>query len=157
MTAVGAAAFLAACGGDSKDETQGSSTQQAAGTAAAQQEGTPKPGGQLREATITQAPHFSPYHPGADPSFVNSWRRSYGYYDALWGFRDVNQPDRLHPRLAASYEQPDETTVIAKLKDAVWHNRPPVNGRAVTAEDVVQRIEFVKKPPASGGARIQSG
>src|SRR5262245_46837379 len=90
-----AAAFLAACGGAENDKRGSGAVQPAAGTAAAQQEAPPKPGGQLREATITQAPHFSPFHPGADPSFINTWRRVYGYYEPLWGFKDINQIDRL--------------------------------------------------------------
>jgi len=76
------------------------------------EEPSPKPGGELREATITQAPHFSPFHPGADPSYVNFFRRVYGYYDYLWIFKDVDTADRMHLMLAASAEQPDATTVL---------------------------------------------
>ena len=79
----------------------------------------------LREATITQAPHFSPYHPGADPSYVNFFRRVYGYYDYLWTFKDVDTAERMHLMLAASAEQPDATTVVVKLKPSKFHNRPP--------------------------------
>ncbi len=40
--------------------------------------------------------------------------------------------------LAESWEQPNETTYVFKLKKGVrWHNKPPVNGRELTAEDVV--------------------
>jgi peptide/nickel transport system substrate-binding protein len=158
FAAAGAAAFLAACGGDDTDETQGSSTQQAAGTAAAQQQETPKPGGQLREATITQAPHFSPFHPGADPSIVNFWRRDFGYYEPMWGFKTAELTgDLLNLRAASGYEQVDPTTVVAKLHPAKFHNRPPGNGRDLVAEDVVAMIEFLKSPPANGGSFIQSG
>ncbi|MGH2588311.1 MAG: ABC transporter substrate-binding protein, partial [Dehalococcoidia bacterium] len=152
---MGAAAFLAACGGDSEDETQGSSsTQPAAGTAAAQQV-TPKPGGQLREATITQAPHFSPFHPGADPSYVNTFRRSWGYYDDLWGLKNIKDTDKLDLRLAAGIEQPDDVTTIVKMQPSTFQNRAPANGRDVTAEDVAAIIEFLRSPPASGGAYLQ--
>src|SRR5262249_7914479 len=74
----GAAAFLAACGGGSDNKSGGSGAAQTAASGTAAAEGTPKPGGQLREATITQAPHFSPFHPGADPSYVNWFRREWG-------------------------------------------------------------------------------
>ena len=156
----GVAAFLAACGGGkNKEESGGRSifeqTPTTSGAAAA--EPPPKPGGQFREATITQAPHFSPFHPGADPSHVNFWRRLNGYYDSLWVLKQVNVPDRMVLELASSVEQPDPTTVIARLKPSKFHNRPPTNGRDVTADDVVATMQFLMKPPASGGAFFQSG
>jgi peptide/nickel transport system substrate-binding protein len=152
----GAAAFLAACGGDSDNQTTGVSTQ-TPGTAAQATEGPPKQGGELREATITQAPHFSPFHPGADPSYVNFFRRVYGYYDYLWTFKDVDTADRMHLMLAASTEQPDATTVVVKLKPSKFHNRAPANGRDVTAEDMAETVKFLMKPPSSGGLFLQSG
>src|SRR5262245_9175399 len=40
--------------------------------------------------------------------------------------------------LAESWEQPSETTYIFRLRRGVrWHPKPPVNGRELTAEDVV--------------------
>ena len=40
--------------------------------------------------------------------------------------------------LAESWTQPNETTYIFKLRRGVkWHNKPPVNGRELTADDVV--------------------
>jgi peptide/nickel transport system substrate-binding protein len=158
----GAAAFIAACGGDgdsgAREGGAGQAATGASGTAAAAAQETPKPGGALREATITQAPHFSPYHPGADPSIVNFWRRDFGYYEPLWGFKTAELTgDRMDLRAAASYEQVDPATVVAKLHPAKFHNRPPANGRDLVAEDVVAMVEFLKKPPASGGSFIQSG
>jgi peptide/nickel transport system substrate-binding protein len=39
--------------------------------------------------------------------------------------------------LAESWSQPSETTYLFKLRKGVrWHNKPPVNGRELTAEDV---------------------
>jgi peptide/nickel transport system substrate-binding protein len=161
--AAGAAAFLIACGGDDRQEGGGSSstsigerTPVTQGSAATQGE-TPKPGGQLREATITQAPHSSPYHPGADPSYVNFFRRVYGYYDYLWTHKSVNSADRLQLMAAQSFEQVDPQSVVVKLKPSKFHNRAPANGRDVTAEDVAATIQFLTKPPATGGLFLQSG
>ena len=40
--------------------------------------------------------------------------------------------------LAESWEQPNETTYVFKLRKGVrWHPKPPVNGRELIAEDVV--------------------
>ena len=157
----GAAALLTACGGGDKSgggsggTNLGQATAVTSGAGAA--EGLAKPGGVFREATITQAPHFSPFHPGADPSYVNFFRRVYTYYDYLWTFKDVNTTDRLHPMLAASFEQVDPATVVVKLKPAKFHNRAPANGRDLTAEDVTQTVQFLTKPPATGGLFLQSG
>src|SRR5438445_6595837 len=40
--------------------------------------------------------------------------------------------------LAESWTQPNETTYVFKLRRGVrWHAKPPVNGRELTADDVV--------------------
>ena len=44
--------------------------------------------------------------------------------------------------LAESWTQPNETTFVFKLRKGVrWQNRPPVNGRELTAEDVVYSVD----------------
>ena len=44
--------------------------------------------------------------------------------------------------LAESWTQPNETTYVFKLRRGVrWHNKPPVNGRELTAEDVRYTVE----------------
>src|SRR5207249_3824648 len=48
----------------------------------------------------------------------------------------------LEGDLAESWTQPTETTYIFKLRRGVrWHAKPPVNGRELTAEDVVYTVE----------------
>lgn len=48
----------------------------------------------------------------------------------------------IGPELAQRWEQPSETEYIFTLQPNVrWHNRPPVNGRALTVEDVVLSLE----------------
>src|SRR5262249_51133104 len=43
----------------------------------------------------------------------------------------------VEPDLAERWEQPDDTTYIFHLRHGVkWHNKPPVHGRALVAEDV---------------------
>src|SRR5678816_2781531 len=57
----------------------------------------------------------------------------------------------IEPHLAESWEQPNETTYIFKLRKGVrWHAKPPVNGRELVADDVVytfQRALTVKGNP----------
>jgi len=44
--------------------------------------------------------------------------------------------------LAESWTQPNETTYVFKLRRGVrWHNKPPVNGRELTADDVRYTVE----------------
>jgi peptide/nickel transport system substrate-binding protein len=44
--------------------------------------------------------------------------------------------------LAESWSQPNETTYVFKLRRGVrWHNKPPVNGRELTADDVRYTVE----------------
>jgi peptide/nickel transport system substrate-binding protein len=48
----------------------------------------------------------------------------------------------LEGDLAESWTQPNETTYIFKLRRGVrWHNKAPVNGRELTAEDVRYSLE----------------
>jgi peptide/nickel transport system substrate-binding protein len=48
----------------------------------------------------------------------------------------------LEGDLAESWTQPNETTYVFKLRRGVrWHNKPPVNGRELTADDVRYSIE----------------
>jgi peptide/nickel transport system substrate-binding protein len=43
----------------------------------------------------------------------------------------------VEPDLAERWEEPDDTTYIFQLRQGVrWHNKPPVNGRELVAEDV---------------------
>ena len=40
--------------------------------------------------------------------------------------------------MAESYETPDPLTIIFKIRQGIhWHDKPPMNGRELTAEDVV--------------------
>jgi peptide/nickel transport system substrate-binding protein len=43
----------------------------------------------------------------------------------------------IEPDLAERWEEPDDTTYVFHLRRGVrWHNKPPVNGRELSAEDV---------------------
>src|SRR3989441_11620837 len=60
----------------------------------------------------------------------------------------------IEPDLAESWTQPNDTTFVFKLRKGVrWHNKPPVNGRELTAEDVkytYERFLSVKGNPNRG-------
>jgi len=96
----------------------------------------PKRGGILRVRGL-DPPHFDPHltlnvRTNATLSFA---------YSTLVRYKvgaDVPPGTFLvEPHVAERWEQPDDTTYIFYLRHGVkWHNKPPVNGRELVAEDV---------------------
>jgi peptide/nickel transport system substrate-binding protein len=98
--------------------------------------GTPKRGGILH-ARGWDPPHFDPHLTRA---FMTHTALSFVYNKLL---RHKVGPDVqpgtfiVEPDLAERWESPDDTTYIFHLRQGVkWHNKPPVNGRELVAEDV---------------------
>ena len=59
--------------------------------------------------------------------------------------------------LAESWSQPNDTTYLFKLRKGVrWHNKPPVNGRELTAEDVVYSIDRFRTVKGNANAYMLS-
>src|SRR6266540_1878424 len=59
--------------------------------------------------------------------------------------------------LAESWSQPNETTYVFKLRRGVrWQNKPPVNGRELTADDVVYSVERFKTVTGNANAYMLS-
>ena len=57
--------------------------------------------------------------------------------------------------LAESWTQPSDTTWVFKLRKGVrWHNKPPVNGRELTAEDVKYTYERSMTTPGNPGRAL---
>jgi peptide/nickel transport system substrate-binding protein len=74
---------------------------------------------------------------------------------------DIDLPEgdwyRPVPDLASTFENPDPTTFIFTLQDgAKWHNKPPVNGRAVTADDVVESFNYYRTARPDKGPNLKS-
>jgi len=98
---------------------------------------TPKRGGTLSIRTW-DPPHFDPfqtvsYKTHIALSFTHSRLLK---HKAGPGIAPGTFP--IEGDLAESWTQPSETTYIFKLRKGVrWHNKPPVNGRELTADDVV--------------------
>jgi peptide/nickel transport system substrate-binding protein len=69
-------------------------------------------------------------------------------YNRLLRYQDDAQLPE--PDLAASLEQADELTITFHLNQGVkFHNKPPVDGREMTAEDVVYSLERARSPEPS--------
>jgi peptide/nickel transport system substrate-binding protein len=108
----------------------------------ARAQGTPKRGGTLA-LRLWDPPHFDPHAPGG---------LSYKLHIALTfthsrlvkpkaGPGVVPGTFPLEGDLAESWTQPNDTTYVFKLRRGVrWHPKPPVNGRELTADDVVYTV-----------------
>jgi peptide/nickel transport system substrate-binding protein len=97
--------------------------------------GLPKRGGILRVRGY-DPPHFDPLTLNAKThstlSFVYSGLVRYKVGPEIPPGTFI-----VEPNLAARWEDLDDTTVIFHLRQGVrWHNKPPVNGRELVAEDV---------------------
>src|SRR5262245_63680317 len=104
---------------------------------------TPKRGGVFRirgeDATSGFDPHLAVNHHriASNLSFTHSrlvrWKAGAGVKPGT---------AILEPDLAESWTQPNDSTFIFKLRRGVrWHNKPPVNGRELTADDVKYTYE----------------
>jgi len=67
--------------------------------------------------------------------------KTYGlFYERLVGY-DVRSY-AVQPELAQSWEQPSSAEYVFHLQQGVkWHRKPPVNGRALTADDIVWTLQ----------------
>jgi peptide/nickel transport system substrate-binding protein len=103
---------------------------------------TPKKGGTLRLTFQADPLHFDPQQ---TLSFVTMCPLSLVYsrlvkVKAGPTVRPMTYP--VEPDLAESWTQTNDTTYVFKLKKGVrWHNKPPVNGREFTADDVKYTYE----------------
>jgi peptide/nickel transport system substrate-binding protein len=102
----------------------------------------PKRGGTLRMA-VREAPNLDPH---LSVSFLTHSYISLAYSQLV---RFPNGPEQKHPAdfsivpdLAERWEYKTPTTLVFHLRKGVkFHNKPPVNGREVTADDVKYSLE----------------
>lgn len=149
VSITGASAFALACGRGGSQETK--DARPSATSAAAQRaaEDTPKQGGSAR-ARITGTP---PLDPIANTSF-RAQQMAGHTYSRLVKFRTGADPAvaanfEVVPDLAAAWEVAgDGAQVTFRLQPtAVFHDKPPVSGRAVEAEDVRLALERFRTEP----------
>jgi peptide/nickel transport system substrate-binding protein len=152
----GSAAWMLACGGRTSDSgSAGSSSGAAPGVAPTQQaalrdDGTPKPGGTVTWRDIGAPP---PLDPTNNPTYRAQQLAGFTY-SRLLKFKTGPEPTVVQnyevlPDLAASYEILDGGLQYTfKLQpNAKFHNKPPVSGRAVVAEDVRASLERFRTAP----------
>ena len=116
-------------------------------TASPGAEGQVKRGGLLRMVQGDPFPTLHPFLPGL-ASLAQGLFLGYTVYDHLWftptdtGIRELF--------LATSIEQPDELTIIVEMGESFFHDKPPVSGRKVLAQDVKATQERYKEVPPTG-------
>jgi peptide/nickel transport system substrate-binding protein len=98
---------------------------------------TPKRGGTFRLRSHVQPVHFDPH---ATLAFSTMIPLSYAYSRLVKvkaGSSVVPGTQPVEADLAESWERQGDSAYVFKLKKGVrFHNKPPVNGRELTAEDV---------------------
>jgi len=103
---------------------------------------TPKRGGTFRMTVLADPLHFDPHQ---TLSFVTMVPLSFVYsrlvkVKAGPSVKPMTYP--IEPDLAESWTQTNDTTYVFKLRKGVrWHNKPPVNGRELTADDIKYTYE----------------
>ena len=139
--ALGASSLaLVGCGDDDDEDDSGSDNGGTTPGVSSPAAGTPKAGGTLRGLTIISQ-SLDPHRTTATISFGR-------IYSKLMRF-STSEPGRTEGDLAATLPEvaPDGVTVTFKIRpEAKWQNRAPVNGRAVTAEDVKLSFDRIKDP-----------
>jgi peptide/nickel transport system substrate-binding protein len=161
LIAGGGAAFMVACGSDKQEESRApaaaTTAPQAAGTSApAQQAAQPKAGGTLRMPLVglssANPPTLDPYK---NLTYLAQIPAGFHYSRLL---KIVPQKDPLDfatfegDGARALPEQPDPRTYIFKLRENMkWQNVAPVNGRKLTAEDVVYTANRFAQSGANRG------
>jgi ABC-type transport system substrate-binding protein len=102
---------------------------------------TPKRGGTL-SLRLWDPPHFDPYlQVSYKTHIVYSFTHSRLVKHKV-GPAVVPGTFAIEGDLAESWTQPSDTTYVFKLRRGVrWQAKPPVNGRELTAEDVVYSVD----------------
>jgi len=139
---------LVGCGDDDDDDDGGNGNggNDALTPVSPTQDTTAKPvkGGTLRALTNVGS-NIDPHRTNTPAESVSLWG---AVGNTLIRF-STKDPGAAEPDLASALPEipADGTTLIFKLRpEAKWQNRAPVNGRAVTAEDVKLSFERIKDP-----------
>jgi ABC-type transport system substrate-binding protein len=149
-TGLTGAALLAACGGGSeKKTTEGPTTKGPTAVAEKTGEiafspssGSPAQGGRFRFALATGGENFNPVTQWTEGTQLSGL---YVYDRPLTSREDSR---RYVLEAMESIEVKDPLTVVMKLRPGmVYGNVPPVSGRAVEAEDIVQTQKYEKEVP----------
>jgi peptide/nickel transport system substrate-binding protein len=103
---------------------------------------TPKRGGIFKVRHHVQPVHFDPQQTIAFPTMMALSYCMSRLVKVKAGPSVVPGTQPVEGDLAESWQRTDERTYVFKLRKGVrWHNKPPVNGRELTADDVKYAYE----------------
>jgi ABC-type transport system substrate-binding protein len=156
---VGAAGLaLVGCGDDDDDDAPASTATSAGTQGTAASTGTAAPatpavnrGGTFRAPMVGVSSGNPPtLYPFENLTYLAQYPAAYHYSRLLRQVAGadigVNDLTKLEGDLASKWEQADPTTVRFTLKPNIkWHNKAPLNGKAVTATDWVKSYEAFSK------------
>jgi peptide/nickel transport system substrate-binding protein len=115
-------------------------------------QGTPKPGGILKQRLGSAFPNLNPFGAGIAP-LVQGLYCGFTIFDHLWYVpTDTGEVVKF---LASDIETIDEQTISVTMGSAFFHDMPPVNGRAVTSADVKASTEKFKAQIPFGFSWLQ--
>ncbi len=101
----------------------------------------PRYGGVLHFPAVVRA--FDPMA-GYRPELALVWD-TLTEWEAMWTFPEVQRTPVIRKTLVTDWQMQNPSTWIFKLRQGVkFHNRPPVNGREMVAEDVKYSYELLK-------------
>lgn len=109
--------------------------------------GEPKYGGTLTVQTAFLNPNFDPTYAGpfAGPlqQYESLFQEDWTLDREIWPFSGSYVPDKYYVGcLAKDWEMPDPQTMVVHLRQGIhWQNMPPVNGRELTASDIVYQYD----------------
>jgi peptide/nickel transport system substrate-binding protein len=145
---VGVAGLALTGCGDDDDDGNGDPTQPSGSGSQTPDDSAAKDAARKKssESETLQVRHNQPF------ASINPWKGLDSGLTWCWWIYDhlfYTPFDTLKPELmlASSIEQVDNLTFNFKLKDSKFHNKAPINGRAVTALDVKASFEESKNQP----------
>lgn len=105
---------------------------------------TPTTGGIYRTRQTNAFPSLSPFGPTA---LGSSLTFAFTTYDHLWYVPiDTGKYEKMLAK-EIEFPDPDGTEVLVTLNPAVFHDKAPVNGRAVEGQDVVESWKAFRDDP----------
>ena len=130
----------------------------------------PQYGGTITVSSQVDYQHTDPWHnwngtisssPVLEKLAIGDWSIPREDYEFNSGFVPL---EVMKPHLAESWEMPDDTTVIFKIRRGIhWQDKPPVNGRELDAYDVAMSFrramgvgEFEEQGPSPYAHMVKS-
>lgn len=110
------------------------------------------------EALWPDGCHYWVNHLTNEELIVGDWSRGpSGTNEASWLLQGTTFMDLSAGIVAESWEIADDVTIIFNIRKGIyWHDKPPVNGRELTAHDVAFTVDRIFNSPRSYAHTLKS-